>query len=259
MTENIKKNNFIWRSSFSIWNNRNKIISLYGPVPVTDASGKTTLVEQDDRPNGWFINRNINTVWDFNVLGVWGTGDVAEAKSYGFAPGDFRLEDVNKDGKLTVDDKVFLGQTAPKLSFNLRNEFTLYKNWDFSFQLYGRIGQLTQFNEAANTDRFYDRAQFYKRPYWTPSNQNQNYARMMSSIGSGIGFNVWRKSSFIRLNNISLAYTMPKNVISKFGVQGLKFYFNVQNALVVSPWEFFDPENKNFTPSYGTFGLNLTL
>jgi hypothetical protein len=141
----------------------------------------------------------------------------------------------------------------------MRHEFTLYKNWDFSFQLYGRTGQLTQFNEAANTDRFYDRAQFYKRPYWTPSNQNQNYARMMSSIGSGIGFNVWRKSSFIRLNNISLAYTMPKNVISKFGVQGLKFYFNVQNALVVSPWEFFDPENKNFTPSYGTFGLNLTL
>jgi TonB-linked SusC/RagA family outer membrane protein len=258
-TENIKTNNFSWRSSFSIWNNRNKIISLYGPVPVTDASGKTTLVEQDDRPNGWFINRNINTVWDFNVLGVWGTGDVAEARSYGFAPGDFRLEDVNKDGKLTVDDKVFLGQTAPKLSFNLRNEFTLYKNWDVSFQLYGRIGQLSQFNEAANTDRFYDRAQFYKRPYWTPTNQNQNYARMMSSIGSGIGFNVWRKSSFLRLNNISLAYNMPKNAISKFGVQGLKFYFNVQNALVVSPWEFFDPENKGFTPSYGTFGLNLTL
>lgn len=258
-TENVKKNNFIWRSSFAIWSNRNQILSLYGPVPVTDASGKVTFVEQDDRPNGWFINKNINTVWDFNVLGVWGTADLAEAKSYGFAPGDFKLEDVNKDGKLTVDDKVFLGQTTPKLSYNLRQEFTIYKNWDFSFQLYGRLGQLTQFNEAANTDRFYDRAQFYKRPYWTPENQINDYARMMSSIGSGIGFSVWRKSSFLRLNNVSLAYNMPKNKISSLGLQGLKFYFNVQNALVLSPWEFFDPENKGFTPSYGTFGINLTL
>lgn len=263
-TENMKRNNFIWRSSFAIWSNKNEIKRLYGPVPVTDAAGKVTLVEKDDIANGWFIGRNINTIWDFNAIGVWKTSEAATAKSFGFNPGDFKLEDVNKDGKLTVDDKIFLGQTTPKLSFNLRNEFTLFKNFDFSFQLYGRFGQLTQFNEATNATlfggvMFYDRSQFYKVPYWTPENQIDDYARMMSAEGSGIKFNIWRKSSFVRLNNISLAYNMPKKLIEKAKFQGLKFYVNIQNAAVFSPWNYFDPENKFFTPSYGTFGINLTL
>ncbi len=258
-TENLKLNNFVWRSSLAVWSNKNKIISLYGKVPVTDASGNTVLTEQDDRANGWFIGRNINTIWDFRILGVWKVEEAATARSFGFAPGDFKLDDVNKDGKFTVDDRVFLGQTAPKFNLNLRNEFTIYKNFDVSFQLYGRFGQMSQFNEAANVDRFYDRSQFYKRPYWTPTNQINDYARMMSSLGSGIGLNVWRKSSFIRVNNVSFAYTTPKRITDKLKFQSLKVYFNIQNALTITPWEYFDPENKGFTPSYGTFGINMTL
>jgi TonB-linked SusC/RagA family outer membrane protein len=263
-TENMNKSNFVWRTSFSIWSNKNKIIKLYGKVPVTDAAGKVTYVDQDDQANGWFINRNVNTIWDFKVVGVWKTAEAATAKSFGFNPGDFKLEDVNKDGKFTIDDKQFLGQTVPKVSFNLRNEFTIYKNWDVSFQLYGRLGQLTQFNEATHATlfggvMFYDRSQFYKLPYWTPDNQIDDYARMMSAEGSGIKFNVWRSSSFVRVNNVSIAYTIPKSALNKIKAQGLKLYFNVQNAAVFSPWSYFDPENKFFTPSYGTVGLNLTL
>ena len=263
-TENMNKSNFVWRTSFSIWSNKNKIIKLYGKVPVTDAAGKVTYVDQDDQANGWFINRNVNTIWDFKVTGVWKTSEAATAKSFGFNPGDFKLEDVNKDGKLNIDDKIFLGQTVPKVSFNLRNEFTIYKNWDVSFQLYGRFGQLTQFNEATNATLFggvifYDRSQFYKLPYWTPDNQIDDYARMMSAEGSGIKFNVWRSSSFVRVNNVSIAYTVPKSALNKIKAQGLKLYFNVQNAAVFSQWRYFDPENKFFTPSYGTVGLNLTL
>ena len=258
-TENVKTSNFVWRTTLALWSNKNKIISLYGKVPVTDASGNTTYQELDDRANGWFIGKNINTIWDFNILGVWRVDELAKAQSFGFQPGDFKIQDVNNDGKFTVDDKVFVGQTTPKINLNFRSEFTIYKNWDFSFQLYGRFGQMTQFNEAANVDRFYDRSQFYKRPYWTPYNQINDYARMMSSLGSGIGLNVWRKSSFVRVNNVSLAYTVPKAKLDKLKFSGLKFYFNIQNALVVTPWQFFDPENKTFTPSYGTFGINLTL
>ncbi|MFN5045313.1 MAG: hypothetical protein ACK5EI_05185, partial [Bacteroidota bacterium] len=60
-------------------------------------------------------------------------------------------------------------------------------------------------------------------------------------------------------NNVSIAYTVPKSALNKIKAQGLKLYFNVQNAAVFSQWRYFDPENKFFTPSYGTVGLNLTL
>jgi hypothetical protein len=257
---NMKKNNFIWRTSLSFWTNKNEIVKLYGPVAVKDSTGKVTgYVEKDDIANGWFIGKQIGQVFDYNVTGVWQTPDDVTARKYGFTPGDFRLEDLNGDGKYTVDDRKFIGSQNPTFSFNLRNEFTFYKNWDFSFALYGRIGQLSQYNEAKNVDLFYDRSQFYKRPYWTPTNPINDYAKMMSAAGGTVAFNVWRKSSFVRLNNISLAYNLPKELVNRYKVQGLKLYVNVQNAFVFSDWEYFDPENKGLTPVIVNFGLNLTL
>ncbi|MEZ4901552.1 MAG: hypothetical protein R2822_07225 [Spirosomataceae bacterium] len=271
-TENIKRKNFIWRTNFSAWVNQNKILKLYGAVPVTDASGNTTLVDQDDRANGWFIGKPINQIWDYKVLGVWQESERDLAKSYGFTPGDFKLEDLNGDGKYTLDDRQFLGNQNPKFSFNFRNEFKLFQNFDVSFALYGRIGQWTPFNEAKNVDNFYDRSQFYKRPYWTPSNPINDYAKMMSAAGGSVAFNVYRKSSFVRLNNISLAYNLPQNIANKIRMQNVKLYINKQNAAVFTPWEYFDPEGRaqnsattqnpnqvTLVPSTTTFGINLTF
>ncbi len=269
-TENISNKNFVWRSSFSFWTNQNKILKLYGAVPVTDASGNTTLIDQDDRANGWFIGRPISQIWDYKVLGVWQEAERDLAKTYGFTPGDFKLEDLNQDGKFNIDDRQFIGNQNPKFSFNMRNEFNLYKNFDLSFSLYGRIGQLTTYNEAKNVDLFYDRSQFYKRPYWTPENPINNYAKMMSAAGGSVAFNVYRKSSFVRLNNISLAYTLPKSIMSKIKFDSMKFYLNVSNAAVFTPWEYFDPESRantetnnafyqNLMPRTSTLGLNITF
>ena len=94
--------------------------------------------------------------------------------------------DLNGDGKYTLDDRQFLGHQNPLLSFNLRNEFKILKNLDFSFALYARLGQFTQYNEAKNVDLFYDRSQFYKRPYWTPTNPINDYAKMMSAAGGSV-------------------------------------------------------------------------
>lgn len=269
-TENISKKNFVWRSTYSFWTNDNKILKLYGAVPVTDASGNTTLIDQDDRANGWFIGKPISQIWDYKVLGVWQENERDLAKTYGFTPGDFKLEDFNQDGKFTIDDRQFIGNQNPKFSFNMRQEFNFYKNFDFSFSLYGRIGQLTAFNEAKNVDLFYDRSQFYKRPYWTPENPINDYAKMMSAAGGSVAFNVWRKSSFVRLNNISLAYTLPKEMMSKIKFDSMKLYVNMSNAAVFTPWEYFDPESRantdtnnafyqNLMPRTTTLGLNITF
>ncbi len=269
-TENIKKKNFVWRSTYSFWTNDNKILKLYGAVPVTDASGNTTLIDQDDRANGWFIGKPISQIWDYKVLGVWQEAERDLAKTYGFTPGDFKLEDLNQDGKFNLDDRQFIGNQNPKFSFNMRQEFNLYKNFDFSFSLYGRIGQLTAFNEAKNVDLFYDRSQYYKRPYWTPENPINDYAKMMSAAGGSVAFNVWRKSSFVRLNNISLAYTLPKAMMNKIKFDSMKLYVNMSNAAVFTPWQYFDPESRantetnndayqNLMPRTSTLGLNITF
>ena len=269
-TENYKSQNFVWRSNVSFWTNDNKILKLYGEVPVKDASGNVTMVDQDDKANGWFIGKPINQIWDYKVLGVWQEAERDLAKKYGFTPGDFKLEDLNNDGKYTIEDRQFLGHQNPLFSFNLRNEFNLYKNFDVSFSLYGRIGQYTAFNEAKNVDLFYDRSQFYKRPYWTPENPINDYAKMMSAAGGSVAYTVWRKSSFVRLNNISLAYTLPKTITNKVKFDSVKFYVNVSNLAVFTPWSYFDPESRantetndafyqNLMPQTSTLGLNITF
>jgi hypothetical protein len=164
----------------------------------------------------------------------------------------------------------------------MRNEFKIYKNFDFSFTLYARTGQLSMFNEATNGARnnsnniFYDRVNFYEVPYWTPSNPNNEYGKIGSTRGGGVNWNVYKKSSFVRLSNISLAYTIPAKITQKWKIGSLKFYANVVNAAVFSKWDYFDPEyhgadaqgnvqtistNTNISPVPRTynFGLNLTL
>ncbi len=259
-TVNMQRTNFEWRSTLAFWVNNNKIVHLYGATPDYDATGKQIGVsEKDDIANGWFLNKPITAVFDYNILGVWQISEAAEAKKYGYKPGDFKLQDTNGDGLYSIADKQFIGNAAPSFSWNLRNEFRIYKNFDFSFSLYSRAGQLRQFNEAKNVDLFYDRSQFYRRPYWTPSNPINDYAAMMSNAGGPVTWNVYRKSTFVRLNNIALAYTAPAELVRKWKLEGLKAYINLVNGAVFSNWNYFDPENNGPTPYTINFGLNLTL
>jgi TonB-linked SusC/RagA family outer membrane protein len=270
-TVNVENKNFTWKTSFGIWWNKNTINHLYGATPDYDATGKLIgNTEKDDLTNQWFIGHAISAVYNYNIVGVWQISEAATAAKYGYKPGDFKLEDTDKDGKYTIADKQFLGETTPKYSFNFRNDFRVFKNFDFSFTLNAKIGQLSSFSEATNSQLnggnvFYDRSNFYKIPYWTPTNPINDYAGIGSNVGGPVSWNVYRKSSFVRLNNMSLAYNLPQEIARKHKLEAVKFYMNVVNARVFTDWIYFDPENKNGTsggaptPYTVNFGLNLTL
>ena len=270
-TVNIEKKNFTWKSTLGLWWNKNTINHLYGPTPDYDASGKLIgSSEKDDLTNQWFIGHAISSVYNYRVIGVWQIAEAATAAKYGYKPGDFKLEDFNNDGSYTIADKQFLGETTPKYSFNLRNDFRVFKNFDISFTLYAKIGQLSSFSEATNSQLnggnvFYDRSNFYRIPYWTPSNPINEYAGIASNVGGPVSWTVYRPSSFVRLSNMSLAYNLPQEIARKHKLEAVKFYMNVVNAHVFTNWIYFDPENKNGTsggaptPYTINFGLNLTL
>lgn len=260
-TVNMKKPNFSWRSTVNFSLNRNKIVHLYGPVPVFDASGKEIgQVEKDDLANKWFIGHDLDEIWDLKVLGVWQLNEAAEAAKYGVRPGDFKIEDVNGDNKFSNEDRQFLGFRTPRFQWTLRNEFTFLKSIDFSFMLYSNWGQRDDFNQAKNNSGFQDRQNSYKFNYWTPENPIDDYARLFSSNGSA-NFNVYRNASYIRLSTVSVAYTLPSSMVSRFKIQSLKVYMNVNNAAIYQPhWTFWDVEYGNTPPPrYYSLGINLTL
>ncbi len=260
-TLNIKRENFSWRSTFNLTLNRNKIAHLYGPVPTYDATGKYIGdVEKDDITNRWFIGHDIEEIWDLKVLGVWQENEAAEAAKYRLRPGDFKVQDVDGDGTFSNADRQFLGYRTPRYQWTVRNDFTILRNLDFSFMLYANWGTRDPFNQAKNNSGFLDRQSSYILPYWRPDNPTNEYARLFSSNGSA-DFSVYRKSSFVRLSTVALAYTVPTDILSRAKINGLKVYINVNNAGIYQPnWTFWDVEYGNTPPPrYYTFGLNLTL
>ncbi|GAA4304738.1 TonB-dependent receptor [Compostibacter hankyongensis] len=262
-SHNIDHPTFSWNTSANFSLNRNEIVHLYGNmVDITDANGKVIgQKEADDVGNKWFIGHAIDAVWDQNAVGIWQSDEANEAQKYGVSPGDFKVKDVNNDGQYTDADREFLGFTEPRFRWTLRNEFTFWKNISLSFVVYSIWGNIAAFNQAKNNSGFIDRSSYYDFPYWTADNPTNDYARLYSSNGSAT-YSVYRKKSFIRLDNVALAYTFPQKLLKRASIQGLKAYFTVKNAALYAPdWNFWDPEPSTSgpTPRIYTLGLNLTL
>lgn len=160
---------------------------------------------------------------------------------------------------------MFLGWRNPRFRWTLRNEFKLFKNLDVSFVMYSYWGHKSGFSEAKNRNGFLDRTSSYVFPYWTEANPNNEWARLYSSEGSTSGFGVFRDRSFIRFDNISLGYTLPKSLVQKASVQNLKVFASVRNIGYFAPtWDYWDAEpddsgNNVPTPRIISVGLDITL
>jgi len=264
-SKNITNRNFTWSSTVNLFLNRNKIVHLYGETDIRDAAGNVTgRAEVDDIAKSWFIGKDIDVIWDYKVLGVWQENELTEAakfKNAGIRAGDFKLQDVNGDYVYNDSDKQFLGYRSPRFTWSLRNDFNIYKNFDFSFLLVSNVGQLSEYNQAKNNAGSvgFARTTSYVQPYWTPQNPTNDYARLNSGF-SGTSFNVYRKNTFIRLNTVSLGYTLPTNIANRLKMQSAKVFFNISNAAVYAPnWDYWDPQNGGPTPRYMGIGLNASF
>lgn len=248
-SKNVRSEKFTWNTSLNFFFNRNKIERL--------------ATTSDEPGNGWFIGKDVDVIWDYKILGVWQESELEEANKFnkGIKAGDFKLEDV--DGNYTYNDldKQFIGYKTPRFVWALRNEFNIFRNIDFSFQLLSNWGQKKQFNQAKNQPGSvgFGRSSSYILPYWTPSNPLNDFARLNSGL-SGASFNVWRDNSFIRLNTVAVAYSLPQYLAGKLKVKSAKVYLNVNNAALYAPtWDYWDPQNDGPTPRYYTLGLNVSL
>ena len=109
-------------------------------IDVLDADGNVIgQREDDDVQNGWYIGHAIDEIYDYKWIGVWQLGEELEAAKYGKQPGDPRLLDVNNDGKINDDDKLWLGTKTPKHRMTLSSDLNLFKCINFSFCTAWRI------------------------------------------------------------------------------------------------------------------------
>ena len=246
-----------WTASGNFSMNRRKINKLYGDmVDIKDDAGNIIAQkEADDETNGWFIGQDPDRIWAYERTGVWQLDELSNAAIYGCQPGDFKYKDQNNDGIMNNKDNVFQGYSTPRFRWTLRNEL-IYKDFSLSATIYSYWKYYGAFQRSANNYAFPDRTSDYDFPRWTKTNPINDYARIGSK---NIGTN-WVNRSFIRLENVSLSYNLPKNFLQMIYLQALRFSVSIQNAGVWAPnWNFWDPESGSATPRTFNFGVNLTL
>ncbi|MDO6440404.1 TonB-dependent receptor [Cyclobacterium sp. 1_MG-2023] len=238
-TLNLKNNKsgLSWESSFLFWLNRNKIVKLTG----ADVNGDG--VEDDDISNNWFIDEPINTLFGYKVDGIY---QLEDELLPGFTPGDFRLIDLNEDGKITPEDRTILGNTMPNYSFSISNTFK-YNN----FGLYVLVNSIQGGNGSYLGDNmatrsvgrlstsYAERFNLQNVPYWTPSRPSNLYSKI--NYYPTVPTLILEDRSFVRIQDISFSYIFNEGVLGEFN--SLKLFASAKNLVTFTNWGGYDPEN----------------
>lgn len=247
-TTNIKAKDFSWNTTFNISFVANKILSL--GASNDDIFLDPTFLSQF---NLMRVGLSAGTFWGYKVLGTWGTNEAAEAAKFGLLPGDLKIWDKNGDGKITADDKTVLGKSLPDGYGTFTNNFH-YKNFDLGVELefdYGnQIMNLTRHSGQDRTGQANSYATVLNA--WTPENQNTSiaedrpaYVRYQTEIYSTKVEN----GSFIRGKAVTLGYTFPHQLISKYGLSRLRIYAQAQNLFLITKYTGYDPETSTYNNS----------
>ncbi len=195
--------------------------------------------------SGFFIGSPIRSIYDYRKVGIWQTADAALAATYGYKPGDIRVEDIDNSKTITaLGDRLVVGSTVPKYSVGFNNDIT-FKNFDLNIYAFARVGQM--FNSAyaakfepnaiengANVD------------YWTPENPTNDYPRPNINISkaampfaSTLGY---KDGSFLKIRTITVGYTLPAELAAKIHVASLRWYVSAKNYVTFSKVKDYDPE-----------------
>ncbi len=178
-------------------------------------------------------------------------------------PGDVKYLDTNNDGVIDDKDRQVLGNAFPRYTIGFTYDLT-WKGFDFSALVQG-VGKRDMFLRGELVEPFHSNYSYvtytHQLDFWTPVNPNAEWPRL-SSPGSASNTNNYQKSSdiylfnaaYLRLKNIQLGYTLPKELTAKAGIQKLRLSVNAQNLLTLSNVSFIDPESTEFGNNMGGAG-----
>ncbi|MEX1136738.1 MAG: SusC/RagA family TonB-linked outer membrane protein [Balneolales bacterium] len=271
-TTNVSSRNVNWSSTLNFSLNRNEIKSLFGDTGTYTLAGEQYEGAIPDYGNGWFIGEAIDVVWDYEIEGMWQEEEAAEAAAYNLRPGDVKGRDLNENGTYEeLDDKQFIGHTDPRFRMGLRNDVDFLQNFTASLFIRADLGHIQAFPVALAGWSTFDRRSTPNFPYWTPENRSNDWPKLSKNTDAyGGGIMVYKPASFVRIQDLSLAYNLPSRIAQLFQMQSLRIYGSVRNLYSFDNWPAWDPESPEdedtgtppgFTPMPRTFtiGLNLSI
>ncbi|MCR8894411.1 TonB-dependent receptor [Bacteroides sp. ET336] len=161
-------------------------------------------------------------------------------------PGDIKFLDMNNDGTIDEDDKVYCGSGIPALEANL-NFSADYKGFDLSLVLgsawnYKLYNGNKYFYEGMNSSSNMLKSTLNA---WTPTNTDTDVPRAIYQDSNGNTRESDRfleNGNFVRLRQLQLGYTLPSSLTKKVYIEKLRFYVSGENLFTITAYDGIDPE-----------------
>ncbi|MDR0657385.1 MAG: TonB-dependent receptor [Mediterranea sp.] len=195
--------------------------------------------------------------------------------------GDLLFEDIDGNGIVDDADRSYIGNPLPRFIFGFTNTFT-YKGIDLSIMLYGSVG-----NKAFN---------WLRRRIDDPNstgnlrNTTANYCQLGYRDGDSENKDIWNvyvlpgaedsqvriakgdpntnntvssrfveDASYLRIQNISIGYTLPRQWVKKLKLEKLRLYANLQNVYTFTKYLGYDPEIGSTQGQYSYSGQDMLM
>jgi TonB-linked SusC/RagA family outer membrane protein len=294
-TVNIQKDGFRWTSNFVFSLNRNKVLKLntqnaqlYGTYQV---AGSNIIITRSVE------GQSIGDFYGYKTIGrINSASDLYDSEGKlkvalpagavvsqsGIWIGDLLFDDYNHDGVINEKDRQNLGSALPKFTYGIGNSFS-YKNFDLSFFFNGVYGNkvvnflnvpfddpnqaggnitrraaldyahlsLTNPNgSAADVNNVYVSSGDPSMPRMSGNDPNAN-SRFSSRFVEG--------ASFLRLQNLTLGYSLPQKLLTRIGLRSFKAVVSGTNLFTITKYTGFDPEIGMTKAQYSAASQNPLL
>lgn len=304
---NIVTRDFQWTTNLNFSVYRNRIDRLSGE----DYFLEEASFGYNDKTHIIAVGGPVGQFYGYRTLGLYQVDDFdydPATKTYtlkdgqpvpqyntGVQPGYWKFEDTDGNGVIDENDKTVIGNANPTFFGGFTNSFN-WRNFDasvfFTFSVGGKVLNATKLtNSQAGKSNYNVLAVMDSSNRWmtidaagntvtdpaalAAMNAGKTTASIYDTEQGDSYIHSWavEDASYLRLSNLTVGYTVPRNALRKIAIEKLRFYFTASNLFVVTGYSGFDPEvstkGNNLTPGvdFGAyprnrsyvFGLNLSF
>lgn len=254
-----------WETNLTATYNKNKIKDLNSDVPyyINQINNSYVTMLAKDYP--------INVFYGYVTDGIFQNQSEVNTHAVqpGAEPGDIRFRDLNNDGVINDSDRTVIGNPNPSWLFSMNNSLS-YKGFELSVFLQGIAGN--KIYNANNIDNTGMAAAYNQTTDVLKCWQGEGTSNSMPRAVFGdpnqntrVSDRFVENGSYLRLKNITLSYTFPKQWLQKAQIENARLSLSCENVATITGYSGFDPEvgingiDQNRYPISRTFSLGLNF
>lgn len=255
-----------WLVSFNF--NISQNINSFSKLPENFNTERSTSIANGQYPLRVVEGEPIGSFFGFRYLGVYAKDEDVVARdaegndlldsegkkipmrylnSYTFKGGDPIYEDINKDGKIDINDVVYIGDSNPSLLGGFGTTVK-YKSWDLSLAFHYRLGFDIINGIALQTQGMNNRDNQSKAVLNRWRVQGQDYENMLPRAymyhpANNLGSDRYvEPGDYVRLNNLKVSYYLSNELCRKIGVRKANIALSARKLYTWTGYSGQDPE-----------------